>query len=63
MKHKDIECWMITGDNKLTADAIAKEIGIENVVSEVLPDEKEAQIKKIRQLNLGGKRTSDCHDW
>lgn len=56
LKHKDIECWMITGDNKLTADAIAKEIGIENVVSEVLPDEKEAQIKKIRQLNLGGKK-------
>ncbi|KAI5958793.1 hypothetical protein KGF57_002227 [Candida theae] len=47
---KKIETWMITGDNALTADAIAKEIGIANVVSEVLPDEKEAQIKRIRQL-------------
>ena len=47
LKHKDIECWMITGDNKLTADAIAKEIGIENVVSEVLPDEKKHKLKRF----------------
>ena len=38
---------MITGDNKLTADAIAKEIGIENVVSEVLPDEKKHKLKRF----------------
>ncbi|KAI5954526.1 hypothetical protein KGF54_002301 [Candida jiufengensis] len=50
LKTKKIETWMITGDNKQTADAIASEIGIENVVSEVLPDEKESQIKRIRQL-------------
>ncbi|KAL6451027.1 HMA5 Probable copper-transporting ATPase HMA5 [Candida maltosa Xu316] len=56
LQKKNIECWMITGDNKLTADAIAKEIGIENVVSEVLPDEKESQIKKIRQLKSGDKK-------
>ncbi|RCK63709.1 putative copper-transporting ATPase HMA5 [Candida viswanathii] len=57
LQAKSIECWMITGDNKLTADAIAKEIGIDNVVSEVLPDEKQSQIKKIRQLRLGDKKT------
>lgn len=56
LQSSSIECWMITGDNKLTADAIAKEIGIDNVVSEVLPDEKESQIKKIRQLRLGDKK-------
>lgn len=47
--HK-IETWMITGDNQLTAEAIAKEVGVTNVVSEVLPDEKELQIKRIRQM-------------
>ena len=44
-----IECWMITGDNKITAEAIAKEIGIKNVISEVLPEEKESQVKSIQQ--------------
>ncbi|CAK9436901.1 uncharacterized protein LODBEIA_P14230 [Lodderomyces beijingensis] len=58
---KSIETWMITGDNKLTADAIAKEIGITNVVSEVLPDEKEAQIKRIRQLkDADGAQRTKC---
>lgn len=50
LQKSQIECWMITGDNSITANAIAQEIGIKNVVSEVLPDEKEAQIKRIRQL-------------
>ncbi|EGW32408.1 copper resistance-associated P-type ATPase [Spathaspora passalidarum NRRL Y-27907] len=50
LQNKNIDCWMITGDNQLTAEAIAKEIGIKNVVSEVLPDEKELQIKRIRQI-------------
>lgn len=51
---------MITGDNSLTANAIAKEIGITNVVSEVLPDEKEAQIKRIRQLKQNDSNKSKC---
>lgn len=47
-----IECWMITGDNKLTADAIGKEIGIlpNHIISEVLPDQKQSQIKMIQKL-------------
>ncbi|RLV94536.1 putative copper-transporting ATPase HMA5 [Spathaspora sp. JA1] len=53
LQRQNIECWMITGDNQLTAEAIAKEIGIKNIVSEVLPDEKELQIKRIRQLKPG----------
>lgn len=43
-----IHVVMITGDNKRTASAIQKQLGIKNVVSEVLPHEKEKEIKKLR---------------
>lgn len=46
-----VECWMITGDNKLTADAIGAEIGIppEQIISEVLPDEKQAKVLELQR--------------
>ena len=49
LKERGISTYMLTGDNNRTALAIAKEIGIENVVSEVLPDEKSDKIKEIIQ--------------
>ncbi|CUM62565.1 uncharacterized protein PRCAT00000117001 [Priceomyces carsonii] len=52
-KNFNIQCWMITGDNKLTADAIASEINIRNVVAEVLPEEKELQIKRVQKVSGG----------
>ncbi len=47
-----IEVVMLTGDNRRTAEAIAKQLGVDHVVAEVLPGEKET---KIRELQAQGK--------
>ncbi len=50
LKRKNIEVLMITGDNEKTARAIAKQAGIENVIAEVLPQDKAAKIKELQAL-------------
>ena len=52
LKENNIEVWMLTGDNDRTARAIAAQAGIENVMSEVLPDKKS---EKVRELQDQGK--------
>jgi Cu+-exporting ATPase len=54
-----LEVWMITGDRAATAAEVAREVGITNILAEVLPDRKAAE---IRQLEAAGKRVAMVGD-
>lgn len=48
LKKMGLDIYMMTGDNERTARAIAKEIGIDNVLAEVLPENKAEEVEKIK---------------
>jgi len=54
-----LECVMLTGDNRQTAEFVAKELGIDQVFAEVLPDEK---ADKVKEVQASGKLTGMTGD-
>ena len=51
LKEENKRVIMLTGDNKVTANAIAKELGIEEVISNVTPKQKKEEIEKLNKNN------------
>ena len=58
-KEKNLEVVMLTGDNKLAAESIGKGLGIDKIVSEVMPQDKE---KEVENLQKQGKKVAFVGD-
>ncbi len=48
-KAANIDVYMLTGDNERTAKAIAREVGVENVFAQVLPEDKARHVKNLQE--------------
>ncbi len=49
LKSEGLDVWMITGDRKITAQAIASSIGIDNVLAEVMPADKASKVVELQE--------------
>jgi P-type Cu+ transporter len=59
LHRQGIEVIMMTGDNQATAEAVAKQLGIDHVFAEVMPEDKAA---KVKELQAQGKRVAMAGD-
>src|SRR5690625_3747899 len=59
LKDQGIDVIMLTGDNERTAHAIAKQVGIDQVIAQVLPEEK---ADKVKEIQLEGKKVGMVGD-
>jgi Cu2+-exporting ATPase len=48
LHRRGIKCWMLTGDNRATAETVATELGMDGFFAEVLPDQKQEKIKELQ---------------
>jgi P-type Cu+ transporter len=64
IQHQGIHVVMLTGDNRRTAEAVAKTLGIEKVEAEILPEDKGKIVKKLRDegriVAMAGDGTNDA---
>lgn len=49
LQDKGIKCMLLTGDNEKVAASVAKELGLDNYMAEVMPDQKQDKIKELQQ--------------
>lgn len=64
LKARGVEVWMLTGDNRRTAQYIAHKAGIDHVIAEVLPQDKAAQVAQLqgqgKQVGMVGDGINDA---
>jgi Cu+-exporting ATPase len=59
LRARGVHVVMLTGDNRRTGEAIASQVGIDEVIAEVLPDQK---VERVRELQASGRRVAMVGD-